>query len=95
MDDVVKKRTFIWDKEYTVQYDMLARKHSPEMMERALLGVFWGIATNPQKYERVTPKIYQAKSRPLGLAVPGFKVRFTMGDTENEIVLLWIEESES
>jgi NAD dependent epimerase/dehydratase family enzyme len=92
MSNQPKHRTFIWLEEFTVQYDMLVERYSEEVMEQALRGVLWGIATNPWQYDRVTAHIYQAKTRPLGLSVPPFKVNFGTGETDNEVVMMFIEE---
>lgn len=92
MPDQPKHRTFVWLDEFTEQYDMLARRYSDDAMEIALRGVFWGIATNPKQYDRATGNIYQATSRPLGLSVPPFKINFGMGKTEDEVVMMFIEE---
>jgi len=46
-------RTLIETPEYTGQLTYLAVKYSPELIEGALMGLQWGIATNPEGYERV------------------------------------------
>ena len=71
---------------------MLVERYSSDMMDKALAGVFWGMGTDPRQFEKVTWNIYQAKSRPMGLSVPMFKIEFGMGESDNEVVLMWIEE---
>ena|SRR5215467_1083889 len=92
MSDRPTHRTFIWLEEFTQQYDMLAQRYSEEKLAEALRGVLWGIATNPTHYDRVTANIYQAKTRPLGLSVPPFKINFGMGKSDNKVVMMFIEE---
>jgi hypothetical protein len=45
-------RTLIETEEYTAQLDELAARYSIDVLESALLGLLWGIATNPHKYEQ-------------------------------------------
>jgi hypothetical protein len=84
-------RTLVETEEYAAQLDALAEQHSAEVLEAALMGLLWGIATNPHKYEKVTGYIYQAKSRAFDPLHPCFKVLFSVED-ENRVLLLWIEE---
>ena len=60
------------------------------MLDIYLLGLLWGIATNPQKYEKVTGNICRAKSRSFNDG-PCFRIIFEIVD-ESKVGLLWIEE---
>ncbi|HEV2200160.1 MAG TPA: hypothetical protein VGR73_10080 [Bryobacteraceae bacterium] len=84
-------RTLVETGEYSAQLDALADKYSIEVLEAALLGLLWGIATNPERYEKVTGRIYQAKSRSFAAQQPRFRVLFSIED-ENRVFLMWIEE---
>ena len=84
-------RTLVETDEYTAQLDALAAKYSVEVLEAALMGLLWGIATNPHRYEKVTGRIFQAKSRSFDALHPCFKVLFSIED-ENRVFLMWIEE---
>jgi hypothetical protein len=90
MADAPRYRTLLETPEYRDQLESLAQIYSDEMLDKWLLGLLWGIATNPQKYEKVTWSIYQAKSRSFDDG-PSFRIIFEMVD-EDKVGLLWIEE---
>jgi hypothetical protein len=82
-------RTLVEADEYTAQLSHLQVRYSREVLEAALMGVLWGIATNPEQYDKVTWNIYGAKSRPLNL--PRFRIFFQIMD-DDHVLLMWIEE---
>jgi len=95
MADQPRYRTLPETDEYTAQYDALVSRYSDEVVTPPLLGLLWGIATNPQEYSRVTAHIYKAQSRSLGLTIPIFVIYFEIlnkGTDEEQVLLLWIEE---
>jgi hypothetical protein len=87
MADAPRYRTFVETPEYTAQLDFLAAAHSIDVLESALMGILWGMATNPQKYEQVTWNIHRAKTRARDPLHPCFQIFFQIKD-ENEVVLL-------
>jgi hypothetical protein len=90
MADAPRYRTLVETPEYEAQLESLAQTYSDETLEASLLGLLWGIATNPEKFDKVTWSIYVAKSRSFD-AGPCFRVFFQIID-ENKVLLLWIEE---
>jgi hypothetical protein len=60
-------RTLVEADEYTAQLSHLEARYSREVLEAALMGLLWGMATNSEQYDKVTWNIYAAKSRPLNL----------------------------
>lgn len=97
MREQQRYRTLIETPEYTAQRDAIVAKHSEEVLAPPLNGLLWGIATNPDQYDRATANIYRALSRSLGLTIPVVRIFFGLQDkgTDNEYVLLmWIEEVE-
>jgi hypothetical protein len=91
MADGPRYRTLLETPEYEDQFESLAIRYSDETLEGLLLGLFWGIATNPEQYDRVTWNIRIAKSRSLDARHPSFAVLFEIID-ENKVGLMWIEE---
>jgi hypothetical protein len=87
-------RTLVETEEYTAQLDALADQYSVDVFEAALLGLLWGIATNPQKYEKVTGSVYQAKSRSFDALRPSLRVLFSIED-DHRVILMWVEEIDS
>ena len=77
--------------EYAAQLESLAQTYSDEILEALLLGLLWGIATNPDQYDRVTWNIRRAKSRSFDAGDPCFLVLFQILDNDS-VALLWIEE---
>jgi hypothetical protein len=63
-------------------------------LEAALRGLLWGIATNPERYDKVTGNIWQAKSRSFDPGQPRFTIIFGIPN-ENTVLLMWIEEISS
>ena len=61
------------------------------MLEAALMGLLWGIATNPERYGKVTANIWLARSRSFHQEHPSLKIFFGIPN-EKEILLMWIEE---
>src|ERR1700733_3061213 len=90
MADAPRYRTLVETPEYEAQLESLAQTYSDETLEVFLLGLLWGIAANPEKYDKVTWSIYTAKSRSFDDG-PSFRVFFEIVD-ENKVLLLWIEE---
>ncbi len=91
MPDEPRYRTLIETPEYSAQFALITKRHSVEVIESTLMGIFWGIATNPEKYDKVTWNIYVAKSHSFNPAIPMLKIFFGI-ENENEVLLLWIEE---
>jgi len=87
-------RTLIETPEYTGQLTYLAVKYSPELIEGTLMGLQWGIATNPEGYERVTGNISEAKGRSFNTGIPSLRIFFQIKDADN-VLLLWVEEISS
>lgn len=97
MTDQRRYRTLVDTPEYSTQRDAIVAKYSEEVIGPPLNGLLWGIATNPDQYDRATTKIYRALSRSLGLTIPVLRIFFGIENkgTDNEYVLLmWIEEVE-
>jgi len=90
MADGPRYRTLKETEEYTAQLRSFMEKYSPDTVEAALLGVYWGLSRNPERYQQATWNIRQAKSRSLG-TVPAFRLLFQIQD-DDLILLLWIEE---
>ena len=90
MAETPRYRTLSEDELYTAQLADFMEKYSPERVDAALMGVYWGLCTNPSVYPQTTWNVRQAKSRSIG-TVPAFKVLFQVQD-ENTVRLLWIEE---
>lgn len=84
-------RTLIEAPEYTAQLDYIVRAHPLEIIEPILLALLWGVASNPEGYDRVTWNIRIAKSRSFELIGPRLVVLFQI-KTEDEVLLLWIDE---
>ncbi len=96
MSDRPRYRTLVETPEYTAQRDAIVSKYSEEVLGPPLTGLLWGIATNPDQYDKVTAHIYRALSRSLGLTIPVVRIFFGIenkGDNEH-VMLLWIEEIE-
>ena len=97
MSDQPRYRTLVETSEYTAQRDAIVTQYSDEVIGPPLSGLLWGIATNPDQYEKATAKIYRALSRSLGLTVPILRIFFGIENKaeDNEyVLLLWIEEVE-
>jgi len=90
MADVPRYRTLTEHEVYTAQLHDFMRKYSPDVVDAALLGIYWGIAKNPDAYPRTTWNLRQAKSRSFG-TIPAFRVFFQIQDAD-VVLLLWIEE---
>lgn len=54
-------------------------------------GVLWGIATDPEQYDRVTTNIRMTRSRTFRDEGPCFKIFFSIQDADHAL-LMWIEE---
>ncbi len=83
-------RTLIEAPEFAAQLDFLTKLYPAWVIEPTLMGLLWGIATNPQEYDRATWNIRVAKSRSFG-SVPKLVIFFQV-QSENEVLLLWIDE---
>ncbi|MBV9759141.1 MAG: hypothetical protein JO340_01140 [Acidobacteriaceae bacterium] len=97
MSDRLRYRTLVETDEYTAQRDAILAKYSEDVIGGPLNGLLWGIATNPDQYDRATANIYQAVSRVFGLTIPVLRIFFGIENrgTDNEhVLLLWIEEVE-
>lgn len=96
MDDPRRYRTLVELPEYTAQCDSLIAKYSEDVIGRVLLGLLWGIAANPQAYDRTTWNVRIAKSASLGLTIPTFRIFFQIqneGKEDEQVLLCWIEET--
>lgn len=91
MADNTRYRTLVETPEYNAQLESFATKYSDELLEAALMGVLWGIATNPERYDRVTGRIWRAQSRSFDPRHPCFKIFFGIPN-ESDVLLMWIEE---
>jgi hypothetical protein len=91
MPDAPRYRTFVEAPEYSQQFESIAQTYSDEVLERLLNGVFWGMATNPEEYERVAANIRRARTRSPDPHDPRFDVLFEIKDVDT-VGLLWIEE---
>ena len=78
MSDQRRYRTLVETPEYTAQRDAISAKYSDQVIGPPLNGLLWGIATNPDQYDRATANIYRALSRSLGLTVPILRVFFAI-----------------
>ena len=84
-------RTIVEEPLYAAQLDAIREQYSSERVDSALDGLMWGIAQNPEKYDRVTWNIFQAVNRTFGSRAPQLRIFFSLkGD--NEVTLQWIEE---
>lgn len=91
MADDARYRTLVETPEYEAQLESLAQIYSDEVLESAIQGVLWGIAKNPERYDRVTGNIWRARSRSFDPEHPSFKIFFGIPN-ETEVLLMWIEE---
>lgn len=91
MADDAEYRELLETEEYSAQLESLAQIYSDEVLEAALQGVLWGIATDPERYDKVTPNIRMARSRTFNDDDPCFKIFFGIPDADHA-VLMWIEE---
>jgi hypothetical protein len=92
MADYQRYRTSREADEFSAQFDSLVARYSQEQMEDWLRGVFWGLTTNAEQYDRVLGRIREAKSSTYDEALrPCFRIFFSIED-ESHILLLWIEE---
>lgn len=92
-----RHRTLVETPEYSAQRDAIAAKYSEEVIGPPLNGLLWGIATNPDQYDRATVNMYRALSRSLGLTIPVLRIFFgieNQGADDEHVLLLWIEEVE-
>jgi hypothetical protein len=96
MGDQPRYRTLVESEQYTALFDMIAAKYPAHILRRLLSGVMWGIAKNPQAYNRVLGGIRIAKTRSFGQAFPTFSVLFQIqneGEDDENVLLKWIEEA--
>ena len=77
--------------EYEAQIEFLAQQYSDETLESALVAMLWGLATNPEEYDRITQSIRVAKSRSFDEERPRFRIFFEIVDNST-VLLVWIEE---
>lgn len=91
MAEGARYRTFVEAPEYSDQFESIAQIYSDEVLETLLLGVFWGMATNAEQYDKVTWNIRRARSTSPDPEDPRFDILFEIND-ENTIGLLWFEE---
>jgi hypothetical protein len=91
MSDAPRYRTFVETLEYSGQFESISQTYSDEVVETLLVGVFWGMAINAERYERVVADIRRARTTSPDPADPRFDILFEIKD-ENTIGLLWIEE---
>src|SRR5437764_15326199 len=91
MADEPRYRTLIETPEYSAQLASITERYSTDLIEATLMGIFWGLATNPEKYDKVTWNIYVAKTESFNPAIPRLKIFFGI-QNENAVLLLWVEE---
>jgi hypothetical protein len=91
MPDQPRYRTLVETDEYKAQLYSFVERYSEEIIDAALAGVLWGVASHPERYDRVTGHMYIAKSRSVKPLHPRFRIYFAIPN-ENEVLLLWIEE---
>ncbi len=91
MADGTRYRTFVETPEYSDQFESIAQTYSDEVLETLLLGVFWGLASNPEHYDKITWSIRRARSVSFHPEDPRFDILFEIRD-EDTIGLLWIQE---
>src|SRR5689334_10870035 len=89
--DAPTYRERVETKEYEAQFDMLVAKYSAEVLENALLGVLWGISTNPEEFGRPFGHIYSAKTSSHSSEMPDFRIYYSV-ESEGRVLMLWIEE---
>ena len=90
MADDAQYRELVETDVYNAQLETFAQKYSDEILEAALQGVLWGLATNPERYDQVSGNIRIARSRSFDDNDPCFKIFF--GIQDEKVILLWIEE---
>ena len=96
MADPLRYRTLEELPEFTAQFDLIVHQYSDAVVGPVLAGIMWGIATNPQAFDKTIGNLRIAKSRNLGLTIPTFRILFQIVNErqDNEHVLLcWIEET--
>jgi len=83
--------------EFSAQVDAIITRHSRDVILPVLEGLFDGIAKNPRVFERAAWNVRVAKSDPLGLTVPTFRVVFQIQNEkqgDEYVLLLWIQEDD-
>lgn len=91
MADTAPYRELVETPEYTAQLEHLAQTYSDAVLEPILQGIFWGMATNPRAYDRITGAMWEARSRSFNELDPCFRIFFGLPN-ETQVLLLWIEE---
>lgn len=91
MAETPRYRELVETPEYTAQLEHLAQTYSDGVIEPILQGIFWGMATNPRAYDRVTGSMWEARSRSFNELDPRFRIFFGLPN-EAQVLLLWIEE---
>jgi hypothetical protein len=92
MADGPRYRSFVETPEYSDQFESIAQTYSDEVLERLLLGVFWGLATNPEQYDKITWNLRRARTMSFDQEDPRFDILFEIRD-DDTIGLLWIQET--
>jgi hypothetical protein len=95
--DQPRYRTLIEKDEYSKQLDGLLDRYSAQqdLLEYIINGLLWGIATNPQAYDRTTWRVRWAPSNSFGAKLPAFVIVFQIqneGLEDEHVLLLWIDE---
>ena len=91
MADGTRHRTFVEAPQYSEQFETIAQTYSDEVLETLLLGVFWGLATNAEQYDKITWNLRRARSTSFHPEDPRFDIFFEIRD-DDTIGLLWIQE---
>jgi hypothetical protein len=91
MADGARHRTFVETPEYSGQFESLAQTYSDEVLEDLLRGVFWGLATNAEQFEKVTWNLRRARTTSFHPDDPRFDIFFEIRD-DDTLGLLWIQE---
>lgn len=87
-------RTLIETDEYTCQLADIVDRYSVEAIEPTLRGLLWGIAVNPERYDKLIGSWHIAKSRSYSAAIPSLVIYFEIKN-QDEVLLLFIEEMSS
>src|SRR2546425_9056092 len=95
MPDEPRQLTLQETEEFSGQIDEIVKRHSRDVILPVLAGLFDGIAKHPRAFDRTTWNTRIAKSDPLGLTIPTFKIVFQLqneGGKDEYVLLLWIHE---
>jgi hypothetical protein len=98
MDDQPRYRQLEQLPEFTAQIDAIIERYSEQVIGPVIDGLMWGIASNPQEYDRTTWNMRIAKSPSFGLTIPRLRIFFQIlgeGKEDERVLLCWIEETDA